>query len=346
VETLGANEADIAFAAIYFLEGQDNSAQLVVAKGIDTHDASLWPLAETARHGTPLGVEGLAHIAHRLGLPADRAPDRAVLVPLTSVGTAGAPAVLVVGVNPRRPYDDSYRDFLRLAGGQIGAAINQARFREEERRAIKREAALGAEAALSARRLATVLGSISDTYASFDREWRFASVNRRSIELLSLRVEDVIGKRLWTCSRSWRTPFHDAALRAVEENIITRVEYSYPVGSDRWLSHASIRPPTSHAGDDTDLRAQARRRRASYARAPAEAVAQLGREALLGNDLGLVMDLATSVVADTLGDARSMVLEFLPESRQLRLCAGTGWQRGLIGRAIVDGDPARSSAMP
>jgi PAS domain S-box-containing protein len=340
VEILGANEADIAFAAIYILEGQDQSARLVAAAGIGPHDASLWPLAEAARHGAPLGVEGLVRSAHRLGLPAADAPDQAVLVPLTSAGAAGPPAVLVAGVNSWRPYDESYRDFLRLAGGQIGAAINQARFREEERRAIKREAALRAEATLVARRLATVLGSISDTYASFDREWRFVSVNRRSIELLSLRVEDVIGKRLWDLFPELvGTPFHDAALRAVEENIITRVEYTYPVDSDRWLEARFHPSPDGVTLVTTQISERKRAEEALRARArQQEAVAQLGREALLGNDLALLMDLATGVVADTLGDARSMILEFLPEPGQLRLRAGVGWRHGLVGRAIVDGD--------
>jgi PAS domain S-box-containing protein len=341
VEVLGASTADIAFAAIYAVENQDHPAQLVATAGIGTHDAGLWPLAEAVRHGAPLGVEGLTQNADRLGLPAGAAvPDRAVLVPLTAVGAAGPPAVLVAGLNPWRPYDEDYRHFLRLAAGQIGAAIQQARSREEERRAIKREATLRAEATLAARRLATVLGSISDTYASFDREWRFTSVNRRSIELLSLRVEDVIGKRLWDLfPELMGTPFQDAARRAVEENIITRVEYTYPIGSERWLE-ARFHPS---ADGVTLVTAQiSERKRAEEAlRTRArqqEAVAQLGREALLGNDLGILMDLATAVVADTLGGARCMILELLPDAGQLRLRAGVGWRQGLVGRAIVDGD--------
>ena len=227
-----------------------------------------------------------------------------------------------------------------LAGGPIGAAINQARAREEERRAAKREATLRAEATLAARRLATVLGSISDTYESFDRQWRYTSVSRRSIELMSLRVEDVIGRRLWELFPDLvDTPFHDAARRAVEENIITRVEYAYPIGSDRWLEarfHPSADGVTLVTTQITErkraedaLRTRARQQ---------EAVAQLGREALLCNDLAMLMDLATAVVADTLGDALSMILEFLPERGQLRLRAGVGWRPGLVGRAVVDGD--------
>lgn len=341
VEVLGADAADIAFAAIYVLDGQAPSSRLVAAKGIGAHDAGLWPLSEAAWQGALLGVEGLARGADRLGLPAADTPDKAVLVPLTSAGVAGPPAVLVVGVNPRRPYDEDYRHFLQLAGGQIGAAINQARFREEERRGIKREATLRAEAALAARRLATVLGSISDTYASFDREWRLTSVNRRSLEMLSLRLEDLTGRCLWDLFPELvDTPFHEAARRAVEENIITRVEYTFPVGSDRWLEgrfHPSSDGVTLVA---TLISERKRAEDALRTRArQQEAVAQLGREALVGNDLGMLMDLAAAVVAETIGDALSMVLEFLPERGQLRLRAGAGWRPGVVGRAIVDGDP-------
>jgi len=340
VEVLGADMTDIAFAAIYVLEGQEQLARLVVAAGIGAHDAGLWPLAEAARHDSPLGVEGLMHSADRLNLPTADTPDQAVLVPLTPVGAAGPPTVLVVGVNRWRPYDERYRDFMRLAGGQIGAAVNQARFREEERRATKREGALRAEAALVARRLATVLGSISDTYESFDREWRYISVNRRSIELMSLRVEDIIGRRLWDLFPDLvDTPFYDAARRAVEENIITRVEYAYPIGSDRWLE-ARFHPSADGVTlVTTQISERKRAEAALHTRArQQEAVVQLGREALLGNDLGMLMDLAAAVVADTLGDALSVILEFLPERSQLRLRAGVGWRPGLVGRTVVEGD--------
>ena len=342
VKVLCADAADIGFAAIYVVERQDLSARLVAAQGLDGRDAGLWPLAEAARQGALLGVEGLARSADRLGLPAAGMPDKAVLVPLTPPGAAGPPAVLVAGVTPWRPYDESYRDFLRLAGGQIGAAINQARFREEERRAVRREGALRAEAALAARRLASVLGSISDTYETFDSEWRYTSVSRRSIELMSLRIEDVIGRRLWDLFPDLvDTPFHEAARRAVEENIITRVEYAYPVDSDRWLE-ARFHPSRDGVTlVTTQISERKHAEAALHTRArQQEAVAQLGREALLGNDLGFLMDLATAVVADTLGDTRSMILEFLPESGKLRLRAGVGWRQGAVGRVVVDGDAA------
>jgi PAS domain S-box-containing protein len=337
VEVLGGDENDVAVAAIFALEGQDHSPRLVAACGIGEHDAGLWPLAEVARHGTPLGVEGLAARAHRLGLPTARIPERAMLMPLTA-GDSDPPLVLVAGVNPGRPYDEAFRDFVRLAAGQIGAAVGQARAREEERRAAKREGALRAEAALVARRLATVLGSISDTYESFDREWRYTSVNRRSIELMSLRVEDVIGRRLWDLFPDLvDTPFHEAALRAVEENIVTRVEYVYPLGSDRWLE-ARFHP--SADGVTLVTSAISERKRAEEAiRTRArqqEVVARLGREALLGNDLRTLMDHTVAAATVTLSDALCVLLEVLPGRRQLQFRAGVGWRSTAGGQVIVD----------
>jgi signal transduction histidine kinase len=55
------------------------------------------------------------------------------VLPIVSAGT-GAPARLVVGLNPQRPFDDQYRSFLDLVAGQVGTALNNARAYEEERR--------------------------------------------------------------------------------------------------------------------------------------------------------------------------------------------------------------------
>ena len=42
--------------------------------------------------------------------------------------------MLVVGLNPYRPFDDGYRGFLELVAGQIAAGIANAQAYEEERR--------------------------------------------------------------------------------------------------------------------------------------------------------------------------------------------------------------------
>ena len=46
---------------------------------------------------------------------------------------AGAAGKLVVGLNPRRPFDEQYRAFLELVAGQLATAIANAQAYEDER---------------------------------------------------------------------------------------------------------------------------------------------------------------------------------------------------------------------
>src|SRR5262249_20522805 len=55
-------------------------------------------------------------------------------LPLFSSGAERPAGRLVVGLNPRRPFDDRYRAFLDLVAGQIGTALTNARAYEEERK--------------------------------------------------------------------------------------------------------------------------------------------------------------------------------------------------------------------
>ncbi|MCA1738349.1 MAG: PAS domain S-box protein [Actinobacteria bacterium] len=65
------------------------------------------------------------------------------------------------------------------------------------------------------------------------------------------------------------------------------------------------------------------------------AVAELGRRALTEPDLSALMDEAVEVVAHTLGVEYCKILKLLPEGDDLLLCAGVGWDEGLVGRAKV-----------
>ncbi|HEX6098640.1 MAG TPA: ATP-binding protein [Thermoanaerobaculia bacterium] len=101
-EILGANLADIPFAALY-LHGRRLCA---------TGTASL---PETLDAGTRVRVDG------------------AVTLPLYVPGEEIPTAVLVAGVSPHRPLDDDYRSFFSLAAGHIASAIAKARAYEIER---------------------------------------------------------------------------------------------------------------------------------------------------------------------------------------------------------------------
>ncbi|MCX5724036.1 MAG: GAF domain-containing protein [Nitrospirae bacterium] len=65
------------------------------------------------------------------------------------------------------------------------------------------------------------------------------------------------------------------------------------------------------------------------------AVATLGLSALLNQDMNLVLQEATRLVAVALGADFSKVLELLPGGQVFLLRAGTGWPDGLVGHAQV-----------
>ncbi|GGN44639.1 PAS domain-containing sensor histidine kinase [Deinococcus daejeonensis] len=52
---------------------------------------------------------------------------RLMILPLTSPDRPDPPGVLVVGLNPRRPLDDTYRDFLHQFRDQLASALHTAR---------------------------------------------------------------------------------------------------------------------------------------------------------------------------------------------------------------------------
>jgi signal transduction histidine kinase len=97
IETLESRSEDLAFALCYL----DNVLQ----------------------GATPDAEHGLA------GCP----PELVKTLSVGSSGPGGRPARLVVGINPRRPFDHEYRSFLDLVGDQVATALANARAYEDER---------------------------------------------------------------------------------------------------------------------------------------------------------------------------------------------------------------------
>lgn len=74
-----------------------------------------------------------------------------------------------------------------------------------------------------------------------------------------------------------------------------------------------------------------------------EAVAELGRRALVDRDLDALLEAAVKAVAHTLAVDYAEVLQRLPGRDALLLRAGAGWEAGLVGRATIPagrGSPA------
>ena len=104
---------------------------------LDTQGAPLAACGVEPRGGWPLGdavLEGpeLERFGALPGGPWPEPARRAVVVPLAAPGQPPY-GFLVAGASPRLPLDDAYRDFLRLVGSGIGAAVAAARVLEEQR---------------------------------------------------------------------------------------------------------------------------------------------------------------------------------------------------------------------
>ncbi len=98
---------------------------------------SPWPVADVMREHCERVVEDLASLSRDLPTGAwSQPPSRAVVWPLAPSGKTGRAGVLIVGLNPFRPFDESYRSFV-VAGGRPDLG------RDRQRAGLRRRAPAG-----------------------------------------------------------------------------------------------------------------------------------------------------------------------------------------------------------
>ena len=123
-----------------------------------------------------------------------------------------------------------------------------------------------------------------------------------------------------------------------------RSEYRFrrPDGTVTWVLGQAVPEKdlegeiTGYVGTITDISTRKQTERALRDRARQQAaVAELGRQALVGVGLQELLDTAVQVVAETLGVEFCKVLELVPDGKSVLLRAGVGWKEGLVGRALV-----------
>ncbi len=156
-ESLATNPRDLPFALLYLTDADRRSACLVSSAGIsDGHPAAprtlaleapggdghgdnnrhddnhrkadvsppIWPVSQALHSREPIVVAAPSGLSEPLPTGAwHRPPSRIVIINLTPATARGRAAVLVAGLNPHRPFDESYRGFVELCARQIAAAI-------------------------------------------------------------------------------------------------------------------------------------------------------------------------------------------------------------------------------
>ncbi|HKD66663.1 MAG TPA: histidine kinase dimerization/phospho-acceptor domain-containing protein [Candidatus Binataceae bacterium] len=144
---LCTNPHDVPFGMIYLAEPGGGQARLVCDTGIDSlHSVAPavieidsanppWPIGRVLSGGEAVLIDELG--ARFPGLPTGAwslAPREAVAAPLFQQGQMRPAGVLIIGLNPFRPFNDLYRGFINLLAGQIAAGLAERRAREEERK--------------------------------------------------------------------------------------------------------------------------------------------------------------------------------------------------------------------
>lgn len=152
VRILAENAHDLPFALLYLVEdsaptnASEGRATLAGAAGLDAvpwarppevhlgapGDAKPWPLARVVQTGqatllgTPAGHDAPEGKAGALpGGPWPEPTRQCLLLPVLQPGQQRPAAILIVGISPRRRFDEAYCRFLDLAADQIAAALQE-----------------------------------------------------------------------------------------------------------------------------------------------------------------------------------------------------------------------------
>ncbi|HEX5123363.1 MAG TPA: ATP-binding protein, partial [Rhodanobacteraceae bacterium] len=134
---------DIPFAALYLADG-DAARRVALVGAHDSpalpaslrsgDESSPWPIEAVLADDTAHEVQDLPALG--IDIAARAWPDRvqqAMVLPLKSAGY-GLAGFVIVGVSPRRAFNNEYRSFLDLVAGQLASAIGDAQAYESERR--------------------------------------------------------------------------------------------------------------------------------------------------------------------------------------------------------------------
>jgi signal transduction histidine kinase len=147
-QVLGRNRRDIPFALVYLVDESNRQLHLASQSGIEpglpaspvivdiarTGDTMGLPLARVVRSGRGERIVDLGRRFEELpSEPWNASPDAAMVLPIARPGSPTVSGVVVLGISPRRAFDDAYQGFFEMVAGHIATAVANARAYEEER---------------------------------------------------------------------------------------------------------------------------------------------------------------------------------------------------------------------
>ncbi|HEX4999275.1 MAG TPA: PAS domain S-box protein, partial [Terriglobia bacterium] len=191
---------------------------------------------------------------------------------------------------------------------------------------LVRERSLRRQAETERRRAVDIIESITDGFFHLDTQWRYVYVNQQAEQLVGRTRQELRGTVVWDAfpplvGSTWDREYH----RAIREKVAVHFEEFYPPLNTWFETHAY----PSEEGLTIYLRSINERKRveeglAARARQQA-AVAALGQKALVGGDIGPLLEEAVQTLASTLDVELTKILELLPDGQALAIRAGVGW---------------------
>ena len=229
-DVLSTNPHDIPFALLYLLPRENNSlesnatARLAASVGIEPGTAAnpmqigltddrIWPLSRVSQSMQAEVLEGLTDTLDSFAADVwHQTPSAAKIAPLILPGHQQLTGFLVLGISPKRSFDDDYQGFFDSIASQVTHAIAGAIDYEAEKTLHEvRKAATDSErsleltlqqaaedaAAETQQQVSVILESITDAFVAFNREWRYTYVNDKATQLLQKSRKELIGKHVW-----------------------------------------------------------------------------------------------------------------------------------------------------
>ena len=152
-QALEGQRRDVPFAILYLLDSTGSRIESIATTGLSSlpggipglgsldQMANPWPLAAALSSHAPLLIDGVTDIVGPVLAKPEVMPKQALATPLADSGPDAPKCVLVTGINPMRPVEESRR-FFDLVAAQLGTAISSARSRENAERRARELAAL------------------------------------------------------------------------------------------------------------------------------------------------------------------------------------------------------------
>jgi signal transduction histidine kinase/CheY-like chemotaxis protein len=207
-KAIETNPNDLPFALIYSIDGKDRSASLVATSAnarinkaapatLRLDGPGLWPLGQAYDKREACLVSDMSAVSDALPLVLGYPVQQAIVLPIAPSGEADMNAVLVAGLNPLRPLDGNYRNFLDMVAGAILAAMVNAESYEAERRRAEALAALDHAKTVFFSNvshefrtpLTLILGPLEDALAAPETSWpreRIEMLHRNALRLQKL----------------------------------------------------------------------------------------------------------------------------------------------------------------